>query len=364
MIWKKWMGTRRYVGNRAINGVKNGGEKIDFQALRNKYVTAKNNIDIKEWELETPKDIRAGVIRDMVKGYKTALVNLKRGNINHFQLRFKTKKEDKSLEIPASAIKYDGKELHIYKTYVPEPIKISRDKKYLHKLNFEHDCRLSHQRGEWYLHVPVKYTVKKKEPRYTSCALDPGVRKFQTIYSEEMTVKIEVKKEILRRFYSKIDTLRSLRDRKIIGSQACKRGEVRLQRKIRNAIDDLHWRTITFLTDNFKTIFIPRFESQELGRKIKSKSVNRSLFTFKHYQFLQRLQNTCRKTEGCNLVICTEEFTSKTCGSCGKLNNVGSSEIFKCSNCGLILDRDINGARNILIKCIMEMLNGTAKVSP
>jgi transposase len=52
-------------------------------------------------------------------------------------------------------------------------------------------------------------------------------------------------------------------------------------------------------------------------------------------------------------IICTEEYTSKTCGRCGELNNVGKSEIYRCSKCLLVIDRDINGARNILIKNIM-----------
>ena len=49
--------------------------------------------------------------------------------------------------------------------------------------------------------------------------------------------------------------------------------------------------------------------------------------------------------------ICTEEFTSKTCTRCGQINEVGGSEIYKCSGCKLTLDRDINGARNIYLKC-------------
>jgi len=356
-MMKQWMGTCRYVWNRALDGIKNKGEKINFQSLRNKYVTSKNNDSIHDWEKETPKDIRAGGLRDMEKGFKTALVNLKRGNIDKFSLRFKKKKDDKSLEVPASAIKYEKGVLFIYKTYMREPIRLSKDKKYLLNLEFQHNCRLSCEYGEWYLNVPVKYTVQSKKPKHGSCALDPGVRKFQTIYSEEMVVKIEVKKDLLRRLHAKLDRLQSLRDKKIIRKIACKRGEKRIKLKLRNLIDDLHWKTIKLLTDNWNTIFLPRFESQELGRKIKNHNTNRTLFSFKHYQFLLRLQDKCRMTEGCNIIICTEEYTSKTCGVCGELNNVGSNEVFACFNCGLSIDRDVNGARNILIKCINEMSN-------
>ena len=54
-------------------------------------------------------------------------------------------------------------------------------------------------------------------------------------------------------------------------------------------------------------------------------------------------------------MICTEEFTSKTCGRCGEQNDIGSKEIYHCEKCKYYGDRDINGARNIMIKCMKEM---------
>jgi hypothetical protein len=40
-------------------------------------VTIKNNPIVEEWQSETPKDIRAGAIRDVIKNYKTAFTLLK-----------------------------------------------------------------------------------------------------------------------------------------------------------------------------------------------------------------------------------------------------------------------------------------------
>ena len=85
-LFKKWIGTSRYVYNRALNAVKENGEKINFFELRNKYVTSKNNSLVSEWELETPKDIRAEAINDMTKAFKTAMSNLKNNNIEKFNL--------------------------------------------------------------------------------------------------------------------------------------------------------------------------------------------------------------------------------------------------------------------------------------
>ena len=110
------MGTRRYVYNKALEKIKNG-EKANFYDLRNKIVTAKNNDTINDWELDTPKDIRAGAIRDLVKNHKTAFSNLRNGNINGFKIGFCKKKNYPSIEIPKSAIKLENG-LSIFKTYI------------------------------------------------------------------------------------------------------------------------------------------------------------------------------------------------------------------------------------------------------
>jgi len=55
------------------------------------------------------------------------------------------------------------------------------------------------------------------------------------------------------------------------------------------------------------------------------------------------------------LYIVSEAYTSKTCTRCGVLNNIGSNEIYHCKECDLVIDRDINGARNILLKNICSI---------
>jgi len=69
-----------------------------------------------------------------------------------------------------------------------------------------------------------------------------------------------------------------------------------------------------------------------------------------HYKFKGRLRHKCKEYSS-KLKDCTEEYTSKTCTRCGQINEVGCSEIYKCSGCKLVIDRDINGARNIYLKC-------------
>ena len=113
-------------------------------------------------------------------------------------------------------------------------------------------------------------------------------------------------------------------------------------------IDDLHFKTIRYIEkQGYNYILLPSFESQDMMVKSKNKYLNREMGQLKHYLFQTRLK--CKLSN--KVIICTEEFTSKTCGVCGTINkDLCGSDTFKCDSCNLVIDRDINGARNILLK--------------
>ena len=91
-IMKNWMSTRRYVYNKVLEKIKKENEKINFFDLRNKYVTSKDNPLVEEWETETPKDIRAGAVNDVVNNYKTSFSLLKNRQISGFNMSYQSKK--------------------------------------------------------------------------------------------------------------------------------------------------------------------------------------------------------------------------------------------------------------------------------
>ena len=48
-----------------------------------------------------------------------------------------------------------------------------------------------------------------------------------------------------------------------------------------------------------------------------------------------------------------EPGTSKTCGNCGYWNSdLGGKKTYRCPECKIELDRDVNGARNNMIALI------------
>ena len=346
------MNTRRYVYNKSLEKIKKNESKLNFYQLRNELVTAKNNDSIQEWELETPKDIRAGAIRDMIKNHKTAFSNLRNRNITGFKIGFSTKRETPSIEIPKTAITLDNG-IFIYKKYIPEKIKIAKGE----KINFtiDCDCRLQVKNNKWYLVVPIKVNASTTDNRSSFCSLDPGIRSFQTIYSEEAVLQIKINKELVKKLQEKIDHFKSLRAKKIIQTKRLKRKERKVYHRINNLIDDLHHKTIRFLTTTYDHIILPSFESQEMAKGRKIRGINRDLLQLKHFLFKERLKAKCALS-GCTIDICTEEYTSQTCGACGALTPVKGKDVFCCSKCNMMIDRDVNGARNIAIKRLKETL--------
>lgn len=144
----------------------------------------------------------------------------------------------------------------------------------------------------------------------------------------------------------------------------CNRRQKRIYRRIlrewekmKNRRNDLHHKTAAYLTQRFATIFLPKFRTQQMAsRKKKLHSSTRwQMLTLAHYSFREMLIAKAQVT-GCKAEIVGEGYTTKTCSSCGKMKVVGSSEIYRCNNeeCGLIIGRDMNAARNIFLKSVCQ----------
>jgi transposase len=53
---------------------------------------------------------------------------------------------------------------------------------------------------------------------------------------------------------------------------------------------------------------------------------------------------------GRQVLYIEEPGTSKTCGNCGLWKKeLGGNKVYHCRRCGVVLERDVNGARNNLL---------------
>ncbi|OQX03005.1 MAG: hypothetical protein BWK73_40910 [Thiothrix lacustris] len=210
----------------------------------------------------------------------------------------------------------------------------------------------------WYVALPETKKRDLAENQGRLCALDPGVRTFQTFFSDYHCGHLgEQDVQRITRLAFALDELTSRRDKAINKRQqsALTKAMTRLRNLISNLIDELHWKTVRFLTDNFDVILLPTFETSNMVikacRKIKSKTV-RGMLTLKHYTFSQRLEQKCFE-RGKVLVRVCEAYTSKTASWTGEvIRNLGGRKTIKSG--GFVVDRDENGARGIFLRALVD----------
>ena len=217
----------------------------------------------------------------------------------------------------------------------------------------------------YYYYFPVPYDWKLKEScnkthvsadqKAPFVSLDPGIRTFLTGYSNNHTFDLGKESNVLSEILFKIDGIQKL-EKATTSNRKKKRlrkQRLRLFRRIKNLVDDLHFKTINFLTENYSVIYLGDFKVKSMVKKKSSKLpriVKRLMYMYSFYKFKQRLIWKS-SLEGSTVLVVNESYTSMTCTNCGYLNrNLGKAKTYDCPCCLTKIDRDINGARNILIK--------------
>ncbi|NEQ60874.1 MAG: transposase [Moorea sp. SIO4A1] len=340
---RKWFGVSRYVFNKTIKILQDGEIKANWKAIKTGILN-----DLPEWCKEVPYQIKSIAVKDACTAVREAKKKYKKTSQIQ-RVRFRSRKNPtQSCYIPKSAVSAMG----VYHTKLG---KIAYSETIPDNIC---DSRLTSRNGDYYLVVPYQETKNKTENQGRVVALDPGVRTFITFFSETSVGKIgNGDFSGIQRLCQHLDNLLS----KI--SQACGGQKRRMRKaarrmviKIQNLINELHHKTARFLVDNFDIILLPTFETSQMSkkgnRKIRSKTV-RNMLTFAHYRFKEFLKHKAQET-GKTVVDVCEAYTSKTVSWTGELVNIGGSRIIKSLVDGRRMDRDINGARGIFLRALVD----------
>ena len=304
---------------------------------------------------EVPYQIKKIAVKDCYQSYLTNCRKTKKTK-QPFSLKYRTRKSpEQSCYIPKSALKEAG----IY-------YKISGKLKYSETewLNSEWcDCRLVKDYDRWYIVIPMKVNTTKlpiSENQWDGdvVAVDPGIRSFVTIFSENGHYG-QIGKDSFRKLLNlqvKIDKLISVKEttKDKNKKRQIKRVIGRVRHRISDLVDELHWKVINYLVRNYSVIILPEFNVSDMvkkgGRKIR-KSVVRSMLSYRFYEFGERLRHKCEEY-GVILVRSNEAYTSKTNSFTGEIMKIGGKEWFIHE--GIKVNRDVNGARNILLRAMRD----------
>jgi putative transposase len=133
-----------------------------------------------------------------------------------------------------------------------------------------------------------------------------------------------------------------------------KKNEMMINKKISNLVNELHWKTIDYLVKNNNNILIGNMSSKSIVKKTGNlrSMTKRIAMSLRFYEFHQRLKYKC-DVHKIGYGKINEWMTSKMCSFCGNVKeDLGGKEMYDCDKCGIKMERDINGARNIHMKAI------------
>ena len=326
-----------------------GAKPVDFTKLRREvreFVKNEYLLDISTTMLDEAcqeaKRANQAVIRNRVKGKKS-------------ELRFRKKPTTKQgviyQRLPQTGLPKKLGKLHITEE-IPEEA-----------LNKQ--ARLVREYGRYYLIVKKVIPIAAAKSQGNVVSIDPGVRTFATTYSPNEVSKLgEGFQDRLKPLGLQLDRLYSRRKRlwnnwtkcAVQFREDCLRSLENqmnvLRQKRSDLIDDLHKRVCHWLVKTYDIILLPTFEVKKMTskekRKIGSRTV-RAMLDLCHYKFKQRLTWMCRKY-GKTLIEVNEAYTSRTCSWSGELQDIGCAKFI--SDGSIQVDRDINGARGILLRAL------------
>ena len=344
LLFDYWFRASRWCFNKAKEiqetRKKAGGQPLSKYELRS-LVLSEASIIFND----VPYLIKAGAVLDYYEAQKNVAVKYKQtGETSEVHFRSR-KKPTQSCVIKPESVTNNG----IYAT-------IAGQLKTSEPLHTDGEAILKRENGKYFLYATIKNTEKVTcENQARIVALDPGIRTFITFYAGNVCGKIgEADFSRIMRLCLDLDKLisRKANSRNHRERRSLNKAIQRHRAKIQNLISELHKKTALFLVKNFDIILLPVFETQQMAektkRKIDRKSV-RSMLTFSHYRFKQYLKYKA-EAYGKNVIEVNEAYTSKTASWTGEVVKIGGSRFIRSQ--GITVDRDINGARGIMLRAL------------
>ena len=289
-------------------------------------------------------------IKNLSSCFKSVTTNLIRGNIKKFKMKFlKYDRESEVMEIEKQYNTIDSICPNIFGDvkyeYNNKPYKLN---------NIDSNVKIQYKSltNEYILLIPIKTQPKKIDNKPLNIVvLDPGLRTFMTGLSEKNGAKFGC--NVNQIIVKDIEKINFVKFHKKMPSKRKKKHIIRINKKIHNKIDELHWKTIKLLTDTCDNILLGDMSAKSIvarKNKILSPSQKTACLRTRYYEFMQRLKYKCAATQT-NFRYVDEMYTSKLCSLCGYYNEkLGGDSTYDCPKCKQSMDRDINACRNILIK--------------
>jgi putative transposase len=201
--------------------------------------------------------------------------------------------------------------------------------------------------GKWFAIFCIENPKEiPKENKGDAVGIDLGLLHFATL-SNGMRIN---NPRHLKAYEDKLAFFQRTLSRREKGSIKRNRAKLKvakLHEKISDCRRDFLHKTTTDLVNIYSFIALEKLASQEMSEENYGKQINDAGWNMFANFLAYKAEGA-----GCKVVFVDPRNTSKMCNRCGNIkdNLTLWDRTYTCSNCGLSMDRDLNSARNILMR--------------
>lgn len=352
LLWKH-IHACRFIWNWGLNvQIKayetNGVKMIGFDTI-NLLTSLKKQEDYL-WLNDVSRASLQNILRDLDKAYS----NFFRGK---GYPKFKSKKKSK----PTYPVRQDGIYFQNCLVTIPKVGKIRYKTNYIvpKKGNKIYNPRISYINKKWILSFVIDCDNQVIELTDKSMGIDLGVKDFCIIAFDNKKILFSNinKTSKIRKMQKQIHRLERKVSRKYRynGNYEKTNNIIKTEAKIRELYyhiscirkNYIHQITYMLISLRPKRIII---EDLNVSGMMKNRHLSKAIQEQCFYEFRRQIQYKC-EWNGIEFVLADRFYpSSKTCSCCGNIKKdlKLSNRTYRCSKCGLVIDRDYNAAINLM----------------
>ena len=326
-----------------------GNERFTDARRQHKLLNSLKNTEF-PWMYETSKCAPQEALRDLHRAFKNFYRGLKNGQKVGFP-KFKRRGVRDSFRLTGT-IRFHERAIQlprIGKVRIKEKRKSYCSGRIL-------SVTVRRRANRWFVSVTVEENILDPQPvRGTPVGLDLGVKTLATLSNGTTFANPRA----LGRRLRKLRQLSKSLSRKEKGSKNREKAKMLLARmylRVFNVRQDTLHKVTTYLAKSHSKVVI---EDLLVSGMLKNQRLARAIADAGFYEFRRQLEYKCQ-WYGSELVVASRSFpSSKMCSQCGhrKKELSLSEREYHCEQCGIVIDRDLNAALNLVAVSLPETEN-------
>ena len=285
--------------------------------------------------------LQRGTLKRLDRAFKSFFRRVETGQTPGFP-RFKSKDRFHTLEWDEYlGIRFDGNRIYSKSFARPIRVKVHRP---VPENTVIKTVKIVKNHKAWYVCFDIEIIAVEKSLETNPVGIDVGIHQLAALSTGELIANNHYNKQSEQEL--RVANRRLARAKR--GSNRRKKTKLQLQRvhaKIKNRRQTYLHQVSERLTKEFNPIVVEKLNVRGM---IKNQHLSKYIADASWSTLIQMLEYKAEKA-GKRVVKVDPRNTSQDCSGCGfRVKKLLSERIHTCMVCGLILDRDINAARNIL----------------